>query len=243
MGKAAPSPGNYTGTAQAQSQSSQNNVNQQTQANRASVNGNTNSQQWSQDQHGNWTLNEGYGGAQGIADQLKQQATDAFGQPLDNGSAARDQTIDAAYKQATSRLDPQWAQRQQLADSTLANQGIDPNSAAAQAARREFSQNRNDAYGSAMSGAIREGNAAGGEAFRNNLAARNNPLQQLLALAGMGGPNYNTAGQAETPQLLAAQMGQDAAAQRAYEQQQKQITDAIAAGGQLLGGIGKMFAF
>lgn len=243
MGKAAPSPSNYQGAANAQSQSSQNNVNQQTQANRANVNGNTSSQQWHVGPDGKWTLNQGYGAAQGIGDQLQQQATDSFGKPLDDGSAARQSTIDSAYKQATSRLDPQWAQRQQIADSTLANQGIDPASQAAQAARREFSQNRNDAYSSAMAAATREGNAAGGEVFRNNLAARNNPLQQLLALAGMGGPQYNTAGQAETPQTLAATMGQDAAAQRQYEAQQKQITDAIAAGGQLLGGIGKMFAF
>ena len=243
MGKAAPSPGNYTGTAQQQSAASQGNVNTQTQANRANVNGGVNSQQWSQGADGKWTLNQGYGSTQGVADSLQQQALDANGKPLDNGSAARDQTIDSAYKQATSRLDPQWEQRQQLSESTLANQGIDPHSAAGQAARREFSQGRNDAYGSAMSGAIREGNAAGSQTFRDNLSARNNPMQQLMQLAGIGGPNYNTAGQAETPQLLAAQMGQDSAAQRQYEQQQKQITDAIAAGGQLLGGIGKMFAF
>lgn len=243
MGKAAPSPSNYTGAANAQAGASQNNVNQQTQANRANVNGNTSSQQWSKDANGNWTLNQGYGGAQPIANSLQQQALDANGKPLDDGSAARQSTIDSAYKAATSRLDPQWAQRQQLADSTLSNQGIDPASQAAQAARREFSNNRNDAYTQAMAAATREGNSAGGEVFRNNLAARNSPLQQLLALAGMGGPNYNTAGQAETPQMLAATMGQDAAAQRQYEAQQKQITDAIAAGGQLLGGIGKMFAF
>jgi uncharacterized protein YjbJ (UPF0337 family) len=243
MGKSAPAPSNYTNTANAQSAASQNNINAQTAANRPNVAGRSSSQQWTQGPDGQWSLAEGYGANQGLADQLKGQATDAFGKPLDDGSAARQQTIDSAYGQAQKRLDPQWAQRQQISDSTIANQGIDPNSAAAQAARREFSNNRNDAYSSAMAGAVREGNAAGGEVYRNNLNARNNPLQQLLALAGMGGPQFNTAGQAETPQLLAAGMAQDAAAQRAYEAQQRQITDAIAAGGQLLGGIGKMFAF
>lgn len=243
MGKAAPAPSNYTGAANAQSGASQSNVNNQTNANRANVNGGTNSQQWTQGPDGKWTLNQGYGAAQGVADSLTGQAQQANATPMDDGSGARQQTIDAAYGQAQKRLDPQWAERQQLADSTLANQGIDPNSAAAQASRREFSNQRNDAYGSAMNSAISEGNRAGSEVFRNNMAARNNPLQQLLALAGIGGPQYNQAGQAETPQLLAATMGQDAAAQRAYEQQQKQITDAIGAGGQLLGGIGKMFAF
>ena len=243
MGKAAPSPGNYQGAAQQQSQSSQNNVNTQTQTNRADVNGRNASQQWTQGADGKWTLNEGYGQNQGLADKLQGQASDALSQPLDDGSAARQQTIDSAYGQATHRLDPQWEQRQQLSESQLANQGLDPNSAAAQGARREFSNSRNDAYGSAMNSAIHEGNAAGGEVFRNNLAARNNPLEQLRALGGQQGPGYNTAGQAETPQTLAAMMGQDSANQRAYEAQQKQITDAISAGGQLLGGIGKMFAF
>lgn len=243
MGKAAPTPGNYTGTAQQQANASQAAVNQQTQANRANVAGNTSSQQWTQDANGNWTLTQGYGAAQPIASTLQQQTQDALGQPLDNGSAARQQTIDSAYSQATSRLNPQWAQRQQLADSTLANQGIDPNSAAAQAARREFSQQRNDAYGGAMASAVREGNAAGSDVFRNNLAARNNPLQQLLALAGMQGPSYNLAGQAQTPDLLAASMGQDAANLRTWQAQQQATADAVGAGMQGLGSLAKLFAF
>lgn len=243
MGKAAPTPGNYTGTAQSQAQASQNNVNTQTATNRPNVNGNTSSQNWAQGPNGEWSLTQGYGQSQGLADQLKGQAGDAFSQPMDNGGAARQQTIDSAYGQATSRLDPQWAQRQQIADSTLANQGIDPNSTAARSARREFSNNRNDAYSSAMSGAIREGNAAGSQTFRDNMSARNNPLQQLLQLAGMGGPQFNQAGQAETPQLLAAQMAQDSAARQAWEAQQRATADAISGGAQLLGGVGKMFAF
>lgn len=243
MGKSAPTPGNYQGAAQQQTAASQNNVNRQTQDNRVDVNGRAASQQWTQTPDGRWSLSEGYGGNQGIADLLRGQAGDALGKPLDDGSTARQQTIDSAYGQATKRLDPQWAQRQELADSTLANQGIDPASAAAQAARREFSNNRNDAYGSAMSSAVREGNAAGSQVFRDNLAARNNPLQQLLAMAGMGGPSYNTAGQAETPQMLAALMGQDAAKQKAFEAEQKAIADAISGGAQILGAGAKMFGF
>lgn len=239
MGKSVPSPGNYTGVAQQQANASQQAVNQQTLANRANVAGNTQSQQWTQGPNGQWTLTQGYGAAAPIASQLQGQSLDALGQPLDNGAAARDQTIDSAYGAATKRLDPQWAQREQLMQSTLANQGLDPNSEAAQAARREFSTNRNDAYSSAMAQAIREGNASGSDVFRNNLAARNNPLQQLLALAGMQGPQYNAAGLAQSPDLLAATMGQDAANFRAWQAQQQATADAIGAGGQLLGGIAK----
>jgi hypothetical protein len=239
MGKATPSPSNYTGAANQQAAASQQNTNQQTAANRPNVNGNTQSQQWTQGSDGQWTLNQGYGQSQGLADTLRNQAQSAYGSPMDDGSTARQQTIDSAYGQAQKRLDPQWEQRGQLADSTLANQGIDPNSAAAQGARREFSNSRNDAYGSAMSGAIREGNAAGSEVFRNNLMARNNPLQQLLALSGLSGPSYNTAGKADSPDILAATMGQDSANLRAWQAQQQATADAIGAGGQLLGGIAK----
>lgn len=241
MGKAAPTPGNYTKAAQAQSEASQGAVNQQTQTNRPNIIGNTQSQQWAQAPDGTWTLTQGYGQAQGLADTLQKQAMDAYGRPLDDGSAAREQTIDSAYRAATSRLDPQWAQRQQLADSTLANQGIDPLSVAGRSARQEFSNNRNDAYSSAMAAAIREGNAAGNDVFRNNLAARNNPLQQLLALAGMQGPSFNAAGVAQSPELLAAMMGQDSANLKQWEAMQKQTTDAIGAAGSLAGSLGKLF--
>lgn len=247
MSKNVPGPGNYTDAANQQAAASQSAVDRQTTANRANVNGNVTSQQWVQGPDGQWTLNQGYGAAQGLGNTLQNQAQAALNSPMDDGSSARQQTIDSAYAQAKSRLDPQWAQNQQLSESALANQGIDPNSAAAIAARREFSNSRNDAYGNAMSSAIREGNAAGSEVFRNNMAARNNPLQQLLALAGMQGPSYNTAGQAAGPDLLAALMGQDSAALRQWQAQQQATTDAISAGGQLLSGMasaaGSAFGF
>jgi hypothetical protein len=239
MGKAAPSPSNYTGAANQQAAASQTNTNQQTAANRPNVQGNTQSQQWTQGPDGQWTLSQGYGQAQGLANQLQGQAQANYGMPMDDGTNARQQTIDSSYGQAEKRLNPQWEQRQQLADSTLANQGIDPNSAAAQSARREFSNQRNDAYGGAMANAIHEGNQAGSDVFRNNMAARNNPMQQLLALAGLSGPQYNQAGRADSPDILAATMGQDSANLRSWQAQQQATADAIGAGGQLLGGVAK----
>lgn len=245
MGKAAPSPSNYTGAANQQAAASQANVNQQTQANRPDVQGATQSQQWTQGPDGRWTLTQGYGAAQPLADTLQQQSLDALGQPLDNGTAARNQTIDESYRAATSRLDPEWQQREQLAGSELANMGIDPNSAAAQARRRELSNARTDAYSQAHAAAVREGNAAGSDVFRNNLAARNNPLAQLLALANSSrAPNFNSAGVAQSPELLSAAIGQDADAMRRWQLEIQQASDMVNAGGQLAGTVAKaLFSF
>lgn len=244
MGKEAPAPSNYTGAANKQAAASAANTDKQTTANRANVNGTFGSQHWSQGPNGEWTLDQDMGANQGLADLLGKQALDAAGQPIGNGADARQQTIDSSYAEAKKRLDPQWAQADQLHQSQLANQGIDPTSAAARSSDLEFAHGRSDAYGSAMANAIREGNASGHQVFADNMAAHNNPLQQLLGLAGASrDPQYNQAGRSDTPDTLAATMGQDSAAFQRWQAQQQQITDAISAAGQLAGGIGKMFAF
>jgi hypothetical protein len=84
----------------------------------------------------------------GISDQMAQ-----LGQPMDwsqfedvgSGDAARQQAIDAAYGQATSRLDPQWEKREAAARTQLMNQGLDPSSEAFKSQMADMSQQRNDA--------------------------------------------------------------------------------------------------
>ncbi len=61
---------------------------------------------------------------------------------------------DKAYQAYTSRLDPQWDQRQQATETQLANQGIAPGSEAYTNAMRDFNYGRNDAYQQANLGAI-----------------------------------------------------------------------------------------
>lgn len=51
-----------------------------------------------------------------------------------------------AYGAMTSRLDPQWNQREKANDTQLANQGIMQGSEAYDNAKREFGNQRNDAY-------------------------------------------------------------------------------------------------
>jgi hypothetical protein len=76
----------------------------------------------------------------------------------------RQRAEDAIYQSATSRLDPQWQQRQQSMESDLANRGISQNSEAYTRAMEDFNRQRTDAYQQAQMGAITGG---GAEAQRN----------------------------------------------------------------------------
>lgn len=59
------------------------------------------------------------------------------------------QAGNAMYGQASSRLDPQWQQRQEDLDTKLANMGITRGSAAYAREMQNFNQGRNDAYNQA----------------------------------------------------------------------------------------------
>jgi hypothetical protein len=67
-------------------------------------------------------------------------------------------SINANYAQATSRLDPQWQQRQQAFGSQMANQGLDPGTQAYDASAGTLNRAQNDAYATAMRNAIGQGN-------------------------------------------------------------------------------------
>lgn len=210
-GKSEPPPPDYKGAAEAQAGSSAANVQAQTQANRPDqTNAFGASSDWTQNPDGSWTQKQSLSPElQGIRDTLTQQTKDAYGKPLDDGSAARQHAIDASYGQATSRLNPQWDQRQEQVGAQLANMGLDPNSQAYQQALRQFGQDRNDAYGSAMNSAIGEGNQAQALTFAQNMATRNAPGQELAALNGfLTMPGFQGAGMADPTQYLAATMGQ-----------------------------------
>lgn len=99
---------------------------------------------------------------------------------LTDGASARDQAINAAYGQATSRLDPQFAQREEQTRTQLLNQGLDPGSEAYQTQMANFGRDRNDAYSSAMNGAISQGTAAGSALFGQSLAGHNSAMTDAL---------------------------------------------------------------
>jgi hypothetical protein len=197
----------YQDAAAQQAASSQANVAAQTAANRPNqTNAFGASTQWTHNPDGSWTQSQNLSPEmQGIMGGLGQQMRDAYSQPFDNGSAARQQAIDSAYGQATSRLNPQWDQRQEQMSAQLANQGLDPNSEAFRTALRQFGQDRNDAYSSAMNGAIGQGNQAQALTFAQNMAARNMPGQEMSALQGfLSMPQFVGAGAADPLNALGA---------------------------------------
>ena len=89
----------------------------------------------------------------------------------------------------------------------LANQGIDPGSAAYGKEMDTLNRGQNDAYSSAMSGAIQQGTAAGHTAFQDNLAAQNNPYQQMGALGAMSGQSQAPGGAQYLPAAMANYQG------------------------------------
>lgn len=85
--------------------------------------------------------------------------------------AAYNKAVDSVYNQATSRLDPQWAQQQTQLETQLANQGVAQNSDAWNKAMTQFTQGKNDAYTSAENNAITQGSGVESNLFNMGLAA------------------------------------------------------------------------
>jgi hypothetical protein len=131
------------------------------------------------------------------------QAGDALGQSVDShlgqinaqgalptGQEARDQAIASAYGQATSRLDPQWNQREAASRTQLINQGLDPGAQAYDTQMGNVGRERNDAYSSAMANAIGQGTAAGNSIFQQGVTSQMLPYNQLQMLSGIGTQQY-----------------------------------------------------
>jgi hypothetical protein len=144
---------------------------------------------WTQGPDGQWTQSQQFAGPwAGLAGNLQGQAAANMSTPFDmgqfgqagNGDSAREQAINAMYGQATSRLDPQWQQRESQMRTQLLNEGLDPSSEAYRTAMSDMGRQRNDAYGSAMNSAIGMGQAAGDSVFRNNMMARQTAIADAL---------------------------------------------------------------
>jgi hypothetical protein len=113
------------------------------------------------------------------------------------------QAGDALYRQATSRLDPQWAQTQADTDAKLANMGLVRGSDAWNREQQNISQQRNDAYNQANFSAIQ---ATGQEAQRQ---------QGMDIAAGQFG---NVASKQDLDAQIARQQAQNAALGQQYQQ-------------------------
>lgn len=139
------------------------------------------------------SVSQQFTGGMGQAFNGLQSQAAGMSQPMDwnqfgqagTGDSARDQAIQSAYGQSTSRLDPMWNQREDQARTRLMNQGLDPSSEAFKNEMGQMGRDRNDAYQGAMSGAIAQGTAAGDSAFRNNMSARTQAISEALKKRGM----------------------------------------------------------
>ena len=98
---------------------------------------------------------------------------------------------DKAYGALTSRLDPQWAQREEMQKTQLANQGLAPGGEAYTNAMRDFGNQRNDAYQQANLAAIQ----TMPQTYQLASSTYNQPLNQFNALrtgAQVQNPQFQT---------------------------------------------------
>lgn len=121
-----------------------------------------------------------------------------------------------SYSEAIMRrLQPTVQMQQQQFDARMANQGIPVGSEAYNNAKRAFDQQQNDLLTSAQIQGIGVGQQANQQAFNQQLATYNNPLQQLGAFQAATTPGYvNPAQQAAVagPDILGATATSNAAA-------------------------------
>lgn len=217
---------NYNDAAHAQYASSQHVTDQQTQQNRPDQqNAYGSGVQWTIGPDGRPRMIQNFGGQLGGAmNALQGQFAASAGDPFMGGDAAREQAINASFGQARSRLDPMFAQNEESLEAKLANQGLSPGTEAYDNARAQFGRDKNDAYSSAMNSAIGMGNEAADQVFRQNMAARNAPLEQMLAMGGMlNMPGFNAAGRADPFMALQAAGLQGASDLERWQAQQQNL--------------------
>ena len=115
-------------------------------------------------------------GLAGLQSGAEQQVAQTMGQPMDQSSVQA--TADQAYKNYTSRLDPQWQQNQATTETQLRNQGLVPGGEGYDNAMRNFNNARNDAYTQANTASIN----TMPQTYQLANAQYNQPLNALNAL-------------------------------------------------------------
>ena len=94
-------------------------------------------------------------------------------------SVTNKQGTDAYYQQATSRLDPQWNQREEQKRSQLYNMGLKEGDQAYNQEMERFGQQRNDAYAGANRESILTGSQMGNQLFQQGMAGRQQGANEL----------------------------------------------------------------
>ena len=99
----------------------------------------------------------------------------------DNFNATSKAAADAAYSQAASRLDPQFAQQESDYRARLANSGITENSDAYRREMDNFGRQKADAYNQASYSAIAAGLAAQNQGYNQSLSTRQQGVAETTA--------------------------------------------------------------
>lgn len=173
------------------------------------------------------------GQANGIlGDEMGRLGTQ-LGQPLPSASeGTRQQVIDALYGQATSRLDPQYQQEDQVMRDNLMNRGVVEGSDAWNSALANQAKAKTDAYQQAMWNAIEHGGTEQDRLLKDQLDVRDQGLQEAGAAqglqAGLAGQEAGLIGQQGTQEgqiqnIAGSQFGmQNSERQDALTEQEKQ---------------------
>lgn len=128
------------------------------------------------------------------------------------GAGASSTAGNAAYSQATSRLDPQWQHQQSDLETKLANQGISENSDAYTRAMQDFNNSKTDAYNQANYSAIQAGVNQGQTEYGEQMGL----AQQQAAQAQQQGAFGNAAQQQQYQQALSSGQFANTANQNAF---------------------------
>lgn len=173
----------------------------------------------------------------GLQQGLLENVGQNLSQPFNQGGAQ--DIADKAYGALTSRLDPQWEQREDMQKTQLANQGLAPGGEAYTNAMRDLNNARTDAYQQANLAAIQ----TMPQTLGIEQQIRDLPLDELNRLRGPASmpqfPQIQTPGMMQGPQTLAA-TGQQSAWEQAMYNAQVQAANANKQGLMGLGAAGLM---
>ena len=135
----------------------------------------------------NIAINQGLGN---VAQQGLGYVQSALDKPLDFSSAQQlytpgqiqQQASDAAYRNASQYLDPQYQQAQSSLENQLANQGITRGSEAYNTAMANQNRQKQQAYESARNQAYLQGMQGGQQAYTQGMGNRQQQISELQAL-------------------------------------------------------------
>lgn len=147
-----------------------------------------------------------------------------LGTNVDLSTATEDKIAELGRK----RLDPQFAQSEEALRTRLANQGLQPGSAAWEAEMRRFSEGRNDAYNNLYL----SGRAQGAQ---EALAERNQPINEITALLSgsqVSQPNFIPTNMPTIPTTDVAGL-----INTNYQQQQQNYQSGVQQQNALMGGL------